>query len=167
MSGTGTPATRGPRPQPSKTQQVSPAGAGGQPTQSPPKSPSPPPVRLPGTGFGGMSGLLHNLPLGRFYRAVHSNVTLGIAKQPRSGGGSPPLTPIVPALLALALLGFGFLARRFAPATDSPPGGPSSSCASMVLGSCRGVLIAWRDHIGKEKVDPVLAPHFSKPTLWV
>jgi hypothetical protein len=69
---------------------------------------------LPATGFGGTGALAHNAAIGRVFRAANGNVTapLGIASQPTSSG-SDPISPAVPAILGLAAIGFGVLARKF------------------------------------------------------
>jgi hypothetical protein len=48
------------------------------------------------------------------FRAANGNVTtpLGIASQTATGGGDP-MSPVVPAVLGLAVIGFGVLARKF------------------------------------------------------
>jgi hypothetical protein len=73
-----------------------------------------PPANLPVTGFGGARAVGHNVAVGQVYRAAHGNVTLGITGQPQTGGGSSPLTPILPVILGSLVVALGVLTRRFA-----------------------------------------------------
>jgi hypothetical protein len=66
------------------------------------------------TGFGGARAVGHNVAVGQVYRAAHGNVTLGITGQPQAGGGSSPLTPILPVILGAIVVALGVLTRRFA-----------------------------------------------------
>ncbi|HEY8685685.1 MAG TPA: hypothetical protein VIO57_08775, partial [Chloroflexota bacterium] len=75
---------------------------------------STPPATLPVTGFGGARAVGHNVAVGQVYRAAHGNVTLGITGQPQAGGGSSPLTPILPVILGAIVVALGVLTRRFA-----------------------------------------------------
>jgi hypothetical protein len=73
-----------------------------------------PPKILPITGLGGTQAVGHNLAVGRVFRAAHGNVALGITTQPQTGGGSSPMTPILPVILGAMVIGLGALTRRFA-----------------------------------------------------
>jgi hypothetical protein len=100
-----------------------------KPTKKPTKTPVPaattapppvviapapaPPVKLPVTGYGG-SQVAHNLAVGRVFRAAHGNVALGINGQPQTGGGSSPMTPLLPIILGAIVVALGVLTRRFA-----------------------------------------------------
>ncbi len=73
-----------------------------------------PPKILPITGLGGTQAVGHNLAVGRVFRAAHGNVALGTTTQPQTGGGSSPMTPILPVILGAMVIGLGALTRRFA-----------------------------------------------------
>jgi hypothetical protein len=88
-------------------------------TSVPPPTVAPvPPVKMPGTGFGGLNhALAHNLAVGRVYRTAHGNVTLGISAAPQAGGGNGPLGstgPILPVILGMIVISLGVLTRKFA-----------------------------------------------------
>jgi uncharacterized repeat protein (TIGR01451 family) len=72
-----------------------------------------PPVKLPVTGYGG-SAPAHNVAVGHLFRATHGNVALGITGQPETGGGSSPMTPLLPVILGAIVVALGVLTRRFA-----------------------------------------------------
>jgi hypothetical protein len=75
---------------------------------------SPQPKTLPRAGFGGTQAVGHNLAIGRVFRAAHGHVALGITTQPQSGGGSSPMTPILPVILGAIVIALGALTRGFA-----------------------------------------------------
>jgi hypothetical protein len=112
------PAQPTPTPKPAKTPKPKPTATTPPPATGPAPGPAPtavpPPTKLPATGFGGTGALAHNASVGRVFRAANGNVTtpLGIAAKPASGG-SDPISPAVPAILGLAAIGFGVLARKF------------------------------------------------------
>jgi hypothetical protein len=80
---------------------------------APPATPVPP-VKLPRTGLGGKGdAFAHNAAMGRVYRADHGTVALGSNTEPGTGSGTP-ISPIVPILLGLLVLGLGVLTRQVA-----------------------------------------------------
>jgi hypothetical protein len=95
-------------PKPTATTAPPPAqGPGPAPT------PIPAPAKLPATGFGGAGAFAHNAAVGRVFRGAGGDVStpLGIAAQPVSGGVDP-MSPAVPAILGLTVIGLGVLARK-------------------------------------------------------
>jgi outer membrane biosynthesis protein TonB len=110
------PAQPTPTPKPAKTPKPTATTAAPAPAPQgpgPAPTPVPAPAKLPATGFGGTGALAHNAAVGRAFRAAGGNVTtpLGIASQPASGGGDP-ISPAVPAILGLTVIGLGVLARK-------------------------------------------------------
>jgi hypothetical protein len=112
------PAQPTPTPKPAKTPKPKPTATTAPPVSKGPSAaptPVPAPAKLPSTGFGGTGSFAHNAAVGRVFRGANGNVTapLGIASQPATGGGSDPMSPAVPAILGLAVIGFGVLVRKF------------------------------------------------------
>jgi outer membrane biosynthesis protein TonB len=110
------PAQPTPTPKPAKTPKPTATTAAPAPAPQgpgPAPTPVPAPAKLPATGFGGTGALAHNAAVGRAFRAAGGNITtpLGIASQPASGGGDP-ISPAVPAILGLTVIGLGVLARK-------------------------------------------------------
>lgn len=110
------PAQPTPTPKPAKTAKPTATTAAPAPAPQgpgPAPTPVPAPAKLPATGFGGTGALAHNAAVGRAFRAAGGNITtpLGIASQPASGGGDP-ISPAVPAILGLTVIGLGVLARK-------------------------------------------------------
>jgi hypothetical protein len=110
------PAVATPTPKPAKTPKPKPTAttAPSGPAPAPAPTAVPPPTKLPATGFGGTGAFAHNAAIGRVFRTTNGNATtpVGIAAQPASGG-SNPINPAVPAILGLAAIGLGVLARKF------------------------------------------------------
>jgi hypothetical protein len=107
--------TNTPKParKPTATATTPPAVSGGNANPPPPATPVPP-VKLPSTGLGGTGGVFsHNAAMGRVYRAAHGTVALGRSAAPSMGSGAS-ISPIVPILLGILVVGLGVLTRRFA-----------------------------------------------------
>ncbi|HEX6507707.1 MAG TPA: hypothetical protein VF221_08765 [Chloroflexota bacterium] len=112
---TSAPSKPTPTPKPSKKATATATTPPPAVSAPPPSKPVKPPKTLPSTGFGGSEPGAHNVSIGRVFRDAHGNVvalaSLGIVTQPQPGGDSP-ISPIVPAVLGLATIGFGVLARK-------------------------------------------------------
>lgn len=110
------PAQPTPTPKPVKTPKPKPTATTPAPAPQgpgPAPTPVPAPVKLPATGFGGTGAFAHNAAIGRMFRSANGNVTapLGIASPPATDGNDP-LSPAVPAILGLTVIGLGVLARK-------------------------------------------------------
>ena len=107
------PAQATPTPKPAKTPKPKPTATTAAPAVGPAPTAVPPPNKLPSTGFGGMGVFAHNAAVGRAFRTASGNVAAPTGMvTPGTSSGGEPLSPAVPAVLGLAVVGLGILARK-------------------------------------------------------
>ena len=107
------PAQATPTPKPAKTPKPKPTATTAAPAVAPAPTAVPPPSKLPSTGFGGMGAFAHNAAVGRAFRTASGNVAAPAGMvAPGVASGGEPLSPAVPAVLGLAVVGLGILARK-------------------------------------------------------